>query len=95
MNFYQTRDLGVAAWLVSNGLAVHRFDRENKLTVFSFIMTDNINKLVAQYYSSDAKVSPMIFNSAIRTLKTMINRNDVAVPSKSESTYVEQYTRTR
>ena len=94
MNVYQTRDLGVAAWLVSNGLAVHQFARENKLTVFSFVTTANMEQLVAQYYSSDAKVSPMIFNSAIRTLKTMINRTDVVAPSKSESTYVGRSTRT-
>ncbi len=94
MKLYHTKDLGVAAWLVSNGLAVHHFEREGKLTVFSFITTDNTERLVAQYYSSDAKVSPMIFNSAIRTLKTMMFKNDLAAPSISESTYVERSNRT-
>ena len=94
MNLYQTRDLGLAAWVMSNGIPVHRFERENNLTTFSFMLNDEGQRIVAEYYG-DARVSPMVYNSAIRTLKSMINRNSGTVLPKPESSYVGYNPKTR
>lgn len=71
-NYYYTSDLSLAATL-SFKFPIDHLDKSNpKRVFFYFKASEEITKLVEQYWKKALKVEPQTFFSQIRTIKNMI-----------------------
>lgn len=83
---YETRDLTIAAFLMSSGFTLMKADprEERGKTKYYFIFygVENINQAIAAFNASVARVEPRGFHKNLNQLKTMIikgERHDITV----------------
>ena len=72
---YKTRDLYLAAYLLSSEIPLRSHTREGSNTEFAFLETNTLDKAVAAYSAFTASVNPITYANAIRTLKSIVLTN--------------------
>jgi len=72
MQQYVTNDYYLSAYLVTMGFGFHHFERDGGITSFIFEKSDQVDDLVKLYYGFQAKVNPISYGNAMRSLKTII-----------------------
>ena len=70
---YSSRDFYLSAFIIARGCPLTGHSRENRTTTFEFNNTEELQKLVEQYYSMTALIEPMAYGAAIRSLKSVIH----------------------
>ena len=74
---YELSDTYLAGFLVASGFPLLSNRKEHGKTIFCFTQTDELAKLVNDYYNMTAKVNPLQYGSALKILKNIIyQRND-------------------
>ena len=72
-NHYEHRDFYLGAYLVTNGCRLVKHKRHQGVTTFIFEETDQLKKLVDNFYSLNGTVDALSYSSAIRSLKSVIH----------------------
>ena len=75
MKTYDTKDFPLAAYLVTSGLALQSHSREGKVSTFTFADTSDLQSLVTGYYGFQARVNPIAYANAFRSLKSIMYSN--------------------
>ncbi|MFC1553367.1 DUF5659 domain-containing protein [candidate division KSB1 bacterium] len=69
---FKTRDLFLASTLVLKGHSVQNHEREGNICYFYFKDTEDLKNLVQGYLYDKITVSPVKFQSAIKSVKTIV-----------------------
>ena len=85
MQNYSNKDFYLASFLVSAGCPLLETKVNDNTTTFIFESSDELNKFVNQYYSLKARVEPMTYGQAIRTLKSIIHSSKINSNSKDKT----------
>jgi len=73
MRTYSNKDFYLSAYLLTTGHKLIEHTRSQGLTTFIFESNGDIESAVAEYYSMNATVEPIIFGNSIRSLKSIIH----------------------
>ncbi len=84
MQNYSNKDFYLASFLVSSGCSLQQTKVEDGVTTFFFNRDEQLNKLVSQYYTLKARVEPMTYGQAIRTLKSIIHTSKLNTYSEDK-----------
>ena len=84
---YATSDLYLSAFLVSSGIPLDSFARDNGRTTFRFEQRETLPQLVTNFYADKANVSPMKYGNSLKNLKALIYSKDT---NTYENNYVSQ-----
>jgi hypothetical protein len=75
-NYYQTSDLSLATTL-SLWYPIEDIDRSNpRKALFIFQNTEELQKLVDEYYRNEIKVSPQVYFNQLRVVKARLYANE-------------------
>ena len=74
-NEYKSQDFYLSAYLMSSGIGLRSYHKENRLTVFVFEWNENLDQIITQYYNMQAQVNPVIYGQSIKNLKSIIHSN--------------------
>ena len=74
-NKYKSQDFYLCAYLMSSGVRLKSYHKENQSTVFVFDWDENLDHTVTQYYSMQAQVNPVTYGQSIKNLKSIIHSN--------------------
>ncbi|MCP3686505.1 MAG: hypothetical protein GY861_28030 [bacterium] len=69
---YKTRDLYLASTLLLFGHAIDSHERDGSKCIFHFNDSKELREIVQGYLYDTINVSPMKFQSAIKSVKTVI-----------------------
>ena len=87
-NLYENKDFYLSAFLMASGLELVEHRRVGPITIFGFKQNDKLMNLVDQYYAVKGSVTPMIYGTYIRNLKSILH--NALSESNSEVNYVKQ-----
>ena len=73
---YNSKDFYLSGFLVASGELLINFWRTDAITTFQFEQTDELDKLITQYYGMNATVNPVIYGQSLKNLKSIIYSND-------------------
>ncbi len=71
-NNYETKDLGIAAYLIAIGHSLKNHSKCDGETYFIFDNDSQIQNEVNKFISRKALVEPVAFSQALRSLKSVI-----------------------
>ena len=71
-NNYETKDLGIAAYLIAIGHPLKNHSKCDGETYFTFDNNSQIQNEVNNFISRKALVEPVAFSQALRSLKSVI-----------------------
>ena len=71
-NYYITKDLYSAAFLLINGFSLINITSENGVVFFHFDYTKDLKELVLNYFSKHTSVEPIRFIDEIKQLRHLI-----------------------
>ena len=75
-HYYQTSDLSLAATL-SLWCPIEDIDRSNpRKALFIFQNTEQLQKLVDEYYRNEIKISPQVYFNQLRAVKARLYANE-------------------
>ena len=74
-NEYKSQDFYLSAYLMSSGIGLRSYHKENRLTVFVFEWDENLDQIITQYYSMQAQVNPVTYGQSLKNLKSIIHSN--------------------
>lgn len=69
---YKTKDLFLASTLVLKGHAVQNHEKNGNVCYFFFTDTEDLRNLIDGYLYDKITVSPVKFQSAIKSVKTIL-----------------------
>ena len=72
---YTTQDFYLCGFILASGHQVLTYDRKSGKTIFEFERTDELSKLVREYYADHATVSPIRYGNSLKNLKSIIYSN--------------------
>ena len=72
---YKSQDFYLSAYLMSSGIGLRSYHKENRLTVFVFEWDENLDQIITQYYSMQAQVNPVTYGQSLKNLKSIIHSN--------------------
>ena len=87
-NLYENKDFYLSAFLMASGLDLVEHRRVGPITIFGFKQNEKLMNLVDQYYAVKGSVTPMIYGTYIRNLKSILHNS--LSESNSEVNYVKQ-----
>ena len=87
-NLYENKDFYLSAFLMASGLDLVEHRRVGPITIFGFEQNEKLMNLVDQYYAVKGSVTPMIYGTYIRNLKSILH--NALSESNSEVNYVKQ-----
>lgn len=72
-NYFKTTDLNICSYLACFGYYISSTEKDkNNATTFYITRDENLDKLIEQYFSHQAKVDPIIFANNQRSIKSLI-----------------------
>ena len=71
-NTYTTSDFYASAFFVASGVPLFSHFRTNGKTTFEFKQTDELVKLIDDYYADHVKISPIRYGNSLKNLKALI-----------------------
>jgi hypothetical protein len=75
MNF-ETSDINLAGFLMASGCPLQSHRREAVSTIFCLEQTDELLKLVDDYFNMKAQINPLHYGSALKILKNIIYQKE-------------------
>ena len=86
MTYFLTKDLYLSSYLHSSGCHLESHSKVDGITIFSFLKTRELEKLVELYFSLKATVNPIKYDEAMRILRTLAlgpkPRHESALPAR-------------
>ena len=74
-NEYKSQDFYLSAYLMSSGIGLRSYHKENRLTVFVFEWDEHLDQIITQYYNMQAQVNPVTYGQSLKNLKSIIHSN--------------------
>ena len=72
MKMYKTKDFYLTAVLVMHGYKIKQHVNDQNKSVFFFEDSDGLRALVQDYFYDKLKVSPHLFTTSIKTVKSLM-----------------------
>lgn len=85
MKTYSSKDFYLSSFLMANGCDLLDNVVEDGVTTFVFQKSDEIKKLIGNYYSLKSRVEPMAYSQAIRSLKSILHASKSNAKSYKEN----------
>jgi hypothetical protein len=85
MKTYSSKDFYLSSYLIANGCDLLDNIVEDGVTTFVFEKSDEMIKLIGNYYSLKSRVEPMAYSQAIRSLKSVIHASKTNAKSYKEN----------
>jgi len=76
INYYATKDLAEASFLIASGIKLTQIEKENKVCWFLFSDKDGCLRLSDTFWRREAMINAQEFYSAMRMLKDVIFRKE-------------------
>ena len=76
MDQYKTKDIGLAAYLVTKGQALQGYKKENGVTYFIFNGSEKGKKFENEYRFGNSEIPARRFYDAVKQLKVLIYQNN-------------------
>ena len=77
MNIHEIKDFYLCGTLLLQGFQLVDQNRENGFTVFSFEDTENLRKVISDYYLGKLKVDPSVYGLTLRQLKGLMHNSSL------------------
>jgi hypothetical protein len=88
---YITKDFNLAGYLLFEGYKLIEHPRTNGVTMFTFEDDGSIKVSLQKYYSMEARIEPISFGNALRTLKSVLHSYDKTDANAGVNNYVQQF----
>ena len=75
---YSNKDFYLSAFLISEGLELLEYSRDNGFTTFIFAETDKLLEAIRKFHSLSAQTEPVRYGNAIKSLKTLIHSEHIS-----------------
>jgi hypothetical protein len=88
---YITKDFNLAGYLLFEGYKLIDHPRTNGVTMFTFEDDGSIKVSLQKYFSMEARIEPISFGNALRTLKSVLHSYDKTDANAGVNNYVQQF----
>jgi len=72
---YESRDFYLSGYLIASGNQLKSWYKTGKTTTFIFDYNQDVDGLIADYYSMKARVNPVEYGQSLKNLKSIIHSN--------------------
>jgi hypothetical protein len=83
---YTTNDFYASAFLVASGVSLFSHFRTNGKTTFEFRQTDELARLIDDYYADHVKISPIRYGNSLKNLKALIYSGNTNTNNNGKTT---------